>query len=106
MVPDSNKTFLGLEYFCFEGDSFWDTDDEKLIELAKGELEELGFVDKSDVIDGMVVRMPKAYPIYDSTYKEALGTIREFLNKIQNFYPIGRNGSISTIIRITLCSQE
>ena len=92
MVPDPNKTCLGLEYFCFEGDSLWNTPDDKLIELAKGELETLGLVNKNDVEDGIVVRMPKAYPIYDSTYQMSLDVVRQFLNRFDNLQLVGRNG--------------
>lgn len=92
MVPDQNKTCLGLEYFCFEGDSLWNTPDEELIKLATEELAVLGLVDPKDVEDGAVVRMPKAYPVYDSKYAEALQTIREFLGKIGNLHLVGRNG--------------
>ncbi len=92
MVPDPNKTCLGLEYFCFEGDGLWTTTDEELIKLATKELGMLGLVDPKDVEDGAVVRMPKAYPIYDSVYVEAVNTIREFLSGLGNMYLVGRNG--------------
>lgn len=92
MVPDQNKTCLGLEYFCFEGDSLWTTTDEDLIKLGIRELEILGLVDPKDVEDGAVVKMPKAYPVYDSKYKNALGTIRKFLSTLGNLHLVGRNG--------------
>jgi len=92
MVPNQEKTCLGLEYFCFEGDALWDMPDDQLIELGKQELEALGFVNPVDVEDGAVVRMPKAYPIYDSTYQESLKVIRQFLDGINNFQLVGRNG--------------
>lgn len=92
MVPDPNKTCLGLEYFCFEGDGLWTTSDEELVKLATKELAMLGLVDPNDVQDGAVVRMPKAYPIYDSVYVEAVNTIREFLAGLGNMYLVGRNG--------------
>jgi len=92
MVPDQNKTCLGLEYFCFEGDDLWTMPDNKLIELAKEELGILGLVDKSLVVDGTVVRMPKAYPVYDPEYLESLKVIREFLSNFSNLQPVGRNG--------------
>ncbi len=66
MVPDPNKTCLGLEYFCFEGDSLWTMPDQDLIKLAVEELRILELVNPNDVEDGAVVRMPKAYPVYDS----------------------------------------
>lgn len=92
MVPDPDKTCLGMEYFCFEGDSLWNRADEELIELAKNELETLGLLNKMDVKEGMVVRMPKAYPIYDSTFQKSLDVIRQFLNRFDNLQMIGRNG--------------
>ena len=92
MVPDPNKTCLGLEYFCFEGDGLWTTSDEDLIKLATKELDRLGLVNAEDVEDGAVVRMPKAYPVYDSIYAEAVDTIRDFLKKLPNMYLVGRNG--------------
>ncbi|NIP39816.1 MAG: NAD(P)/FAD-dependent oxidoreductase [Candidatus Dadabacteria bacterium] len=92
MVPDPSMTCLGLEYFCFEDDKFWSMSDEKLIELAKEELEKLGFAKKSEITDGTVVRMPKAYPVYDDEYKAALNTVRGFLANISNLQLVGRNG--------------
>ncbi len=92
MVPDQNKTCLGLEYFCFEGDGLWTSTNEELIELAKKELISLGFIQSSDIEDGKVVRVPKAYPIYDSTYKKSLEIIRQFLHPLKNLQLIGRNG--------------
>ena len=92
MVPDDDKTCLGLEYFCFEGDGLWTMDDKDLIELGAKELGILGLVDPNDVEDGAVVRMPKAYPVYDGVYVEAVNTIREFLAELPNLYLVGRNG--------------
>lgn len=92
MVPDPSKTCLGLEYFCFKGDGLWNTPDDELIELASNELDILGLVDKKDVEDGAVVRMPKAYPVYDSVYAGALETIKNFLADFKNLYLVGRNG--------------
>ncbi len=92
MVPDPNKTCLGLEYFCFEGDGLWTTSDEDLVSLGAKELGLLGLVDPKDVEDGAVVRMPKAYPVYDGVYAEAVKTIREFLTGLGNMYLVGRNG--------------
>jgi len=92
MVPDPSKTCLGLEYFCFEGDGLWTMEDEDLIELGKRELTILGFINASEAVDGAVVRMPKAYPVYNPEYKEALSTIKEFLGTIKNLQLVGRNG--------------
>ena len=92
MVPDSTKTCLGLEYFCFEGDDLWNMPDDQLIELGKKDLESLGLVNRNDVEDGTVVRMPKAYPVYDSTYRKSLDVVRQFLGGIGNLQLVGRNG--------------
>ena len=92
MVPDSNHTCLGLEYFCFEGDDLWSMRDDELIELGKRELDALGLVNQKDVEDGKVVRMPKTYPVYDSTYGKSLEVIRRFLGEIKNLQLVGRNG--------------
>jgi len=92
MVPDPEKTSLGMEYFCFENDEFWSMSNENLVDLAKNELEKLGFAKKSEIIDGTVVRMPKAYPVYDEQYKAALNIIKEFLGNISNLQLVGRNG--------------
>ena len=92
MVADSSKTCLGLEYFCFEDDKFWSMSDDKLIELAREEIQKLGFADASEISDGTVVRMPKAYPVYDDEYKDALSVIKQFLSNISNLQLVGRNG--------------
>jgi protoporphyrinogen oxidase len=92
MVPDPDKTCLGLEYFCFEGDGLWTMADRDLIELGKKELEILGLAKASDVEDGAIVRMPKAYPVYDGTYAESLRVVRQFLSGISNLQLVGRNG--------------
>jgi protoporphyrinogen oxidase len=92
MVPDENQTCLGLEYFCFEGDGLWTMDDRALVELGKRELEQIGLAQAADVVDGAVVRMQKAYPVYDGLYAEALGVVREFLASLPNLQLVGRNG--------------
>ena len=92
MVKDLNKTCLGLEYFCFEGDELWSMSDSELIEFGKKEMDFLGLVQSSDIEDGNVVRVPKAYPVYDSTYRDALEIIKKFLGSIKNLQQIGRNG--------------
>jgi protoporphyrinogen oxidase len=92
MVPDPTKTCLGLEYFCHEGDGLWTMSDQDLIELGKKELQVLGFAQPSDVVDGAVVRMPKAYPVYDDAYKDAVNIIRGFVEGLGNLQLVGRNG--------------
>jgi protoporphyrinogen oxidase len=92
MLPDPSKTCLGMEYFCFEGDGLWCMPDEQLIELAKDELKTLVLADPADVVDGKVVRVPKAYPVYDAHHREALAVIRKFLTPLVNLQLVGRNG--------------
>src|SRR5262245_58188035 len=92
MVPDPAKTSLGLEYFCTEGDSLWTTPDRELVERGKREIERINLARSADVEDGCVLRVPKAYPIYDSEYREYLATIRRFVDGLENLQTIGRNG--------------
>jgi protoporphyrinogen oxidase len=93
MVPDQSKTCLGLEYFCFEGDGLWTMADRDLIDLAAGELAQLGICSRAEVFDGVVVRQPKAYPVYDDVYQERVALIRDYLSaKLPNLHLAGRNG--------------
>jgi protoporphyrinogen oxidase len=92
MVPDAGKTSLGMEYFCDEGDALWNLPDSELINLATNELEIIGLAKKGDIEDGLVIRQPKAYPVYDHGYREYLNVIRKFIESIENLQVIGRNG--------------
>ena len=92
MVPDQRKTSLGLEYFCTEGDKLWTMSDAELIELGKQEVERTGLASYADVEDGCVFRVPKAYPVYDSKYRDYLAMVREFVDSHENLQTIGRNG--------------
>jgi protoporphyrinogen oxidase len=92
MVPDPAASCVNMEYFCSEGDDLWTRRDEDLIALARRELAELALADPSVVVDGTVVRMPKAYPVYDSTYRARLNVVRSWLDAIPNLHTIGRNG--------------
>ena len=92
MVKDG-KTCLGLEYFVTEGDPLWTMRDDELIDLATRETASLKLVDGGRVECGYVVRMPKAYPLYDDGYKERIAIIRTWLEShMPNVYPVGRNG--------------
>ncbi len=93
MVPDPDKTSIGMEYFCNEGDEIWGMSDEDLAEIASGELSHIGLVEKNDILDSYVVRQPNAYPVYDEGYKENLGVIKEYLAGISNLHTIGRGGT-------------
>jgi protoporphyrinogen oxidase len=86
-------TCLGLEYFCFENDGIWSLPDEELLALAQREIIALGLVHPGIIVDGTVVRMPKAYPIYDDRYERGLAAVRRFLaEEVPNLQLVGRNG--------------
>ncbi len=92
MTPDPNTTCLGLEYFCNQGDDLWTMPDEALTALASQELTVLGLANGADVMDGAVVRVPRAYPIYDGSYRRGLQAVRAFLQRVPNLQLAGRNG--------------
>jgi len=92
MVPDPDKACVGLEYFCFAGDDLWTMADDDLVALASDELERLKLAPKEKVERGYAIRVPKAYPIYDADYAERVGTIRRWLDGIENLQQVGRNG--------------
>jgi protoporphyrinogen oxidase len=91
MVGDRNNCFVGMEYFCNEGDNLWSMEDNKFAEFALAELVSLGIADKEDVIETVVFRMPKAYPAYFGTYAE-FEKIRKYTDSIENIFLVGRNG--------------
>ena len=89
----NDRTCLGLEYFVNEGDELWNASDDELIALGKRELGALELVQPDAVEAGYVVRMPKAYPVYDADYKGHVETIRAWLAEVApNVHPVGRNG--------------
>ncbi len=93
MIPDPQFSCYGLEYFCFEGDGLWTMSDAELVALATRELAQIGLAAPEDVVDGCVVRQPKAYPVYDDHYATHVNTIRQELD--QNYpglHLVGRNG--------------
>jgi protoporphyrinogen oxidase len=92
MVPERGMTCLGMEYFCFEGDGLWTSSNDELVALATKEIGSLGLADPSKVVDGTVVRMKKAYPVYDSVYRGHLDAVREYIDPIPNLHTVGRNG--------------
>jgi protoporphyrinogen oxidase len=92
MVPMAGTTCIGLEYFCFEGDDLWETDDDDLVEVAAAELTRLGLADGARVERGYVERVPKAYPVYDADYAERLAALRDWLDGLANLQQVGRNG--------------
>jgi protoporphyrinogen oxidase len=92
MVPNPAQTCLGLEYFCFEGDDLWSMSDADLIALGTRELAHIGLVGPDRVIDGVVIRMPKAYPVYDEGFVAALSVVRGYVSAFDNLQLVGRNG--------------
>ena len=92
MVPDPSKSCIGLEYFVQENDDLWSMADDDLIALGAQESASLGLIRTEDVIDGVVIRMPKAYPVYDRGYQKRLDVIRTYLEGLPNLQLVGRNG--------------
>ncbi len=93
MTPDPAFSCYGLEYFCFEGDHLWESSDRVLLDLAATEMETLGLTSRSDIVDGCVVRQPKAYPVYDDDYAANVAIIRaELEERFPTLHLVGRNG--------------
>ena len=93
MVPNSQQTSLGMEYFVFENDDLWSSSDSQLIDLARREVEHLRLARADEISDGVVIRMPKAYPIYDRDWEQHVATIRGYVEAhLSNLQLVGRNG--------------
>lgn len=92
MVPDPSRTSLGLEYFLWDKDEEWTWPEERLIELGVRECSRIGLIEPKEVRDGTVVRMEKAYPVYDQSYQDSVATIRRYVETFSNLQTIGRNG--------------
>lgn len=91
LVKNLDNVWLGLEYFCNEGDNLWNMPDSDFSTFAIDELSKIGLIDKKDVIDSTVIRMQKAYPAYFGTY-DNFDTIKNYINNFENTFLIGRNG--------------
>ena len=91
LVKDEDKVWMGLEYFCNEGDSFWNLSDKEIINFAIDEITKINFVNKEDIINSTVIRIQKAYPAYFDSY-DHIDDIKKYLFKIDNLYCVGRNG--------------
>ncbi len=91
MVADPATVWLGMEYFCQQGDDLWRLTDDDLLALALAELAQLKLADPADRLDGVVLRVPKAYPGYFGSYGD-FATLREWTDSVGNLYLIGRNG--------------
>ncbi len=91
MVAEQQDKWIGVEYFCDETDSFWNTSDNQIKEKAIAELEKMGILQRKHLKDAVVVRVKKAYPSYYGSYRH-FSIVQTFLNNIENLFPIGRNG--------------
>jgi len=91
MVEDENTVWIGLEYFCTKGDELWSKSDEEFAEFANDELAKINIIDKGDILDSVVIRMPKTYPAYYGTY-EQFGIVSKFTDRFENLFLLGRNG--------------
>lgn len=91
LVKDENTKWVGLEYFCYEGDDLWNKSEEEMKQLAINEMIEIGMIRREDVLDSVVIKMPKTYPAYFGTY-EKFNEIVEYTNQFENLFLIGRNG--------------
>ncbi len=85
-------TCLGVEYFSFQGDEIWQMSDDQAVALATEELAKIGLIDPAHIVDGVKVRVPKAYPMYDRAYRDAIGVLRPYLAQFENLETFGRNG--------------
>jgi protoporphyrinogen oxidase len=92
MAPIAGTTCIGLEYFCAQGDVLWQQSDAELVILGRRELVQLGLVNETDIIDGVVYRQPKAYPVYTGEYRVYLELLKNYLASLENLQTIGRNG--------------
>src|SRR5262249_51949476 len=91
LVKDPNTIWVGLEYFCDQGDELWRQSDDELVRLARSEMMKLGLMDEADVLDQTVIRMPQTYPAYTGSYEE-FDVIRRFTDQFENLFLVGRNG--------------
>jgi protoporphyrinogen oxidase len=91
LVADQNTAWLGMEYFCYEGDDLWSKSDDDFFEFAVNELAHIGIIEKKDVLDGTVRRVKKTYPAYFGAYHD-FDEVRNYVDKFDNLFLLGRNG--------------
>ena len=91
MVANPDHVWMGVEYFCYETDDLWKQSDVDIAALAGEELDKIGILDKADVLDSVVIRVPKSYPAYIGTFNR-FEEIRKFIDGFENLFLIGRNG--------------
>ncbi len=94
MVPSDEYTSLVVEYFCSFGDHIWNMTEEQLVEqTVKHLIDDMGFITRDEVIDGFIIRAPRAYPSYVIGYEEPLAKIKAFIDGFENLQIIGRYGT-------------
>jgi protoporphyrinogen oxidase len=91
MINDPNKYWIGLEYFCNEGDELWEMLDNEILKFAQKEIDSIQIIDEEDVLDGVVIRMPKTYPSYIGSYNK-FEEVKKYINTFENLFLVGRNG--------------
>ena len=91
LVENPENVWIGLEYFCYETDAIWKLPDAEMIELASVEMEKIGMIDRGDVLDACVVRVPKTYPAYFGAY-ERFDELKDWISQFENLFLVGRNG--------------
>jgi protoporphyrinogen oxidase len=91
LVKDESKVWIGLEYFCNEGDDMWNMNDKDFIGFAVDELKKIDIINTEEVIDSVIIRVEKTYPAYFGTYNK-FDSIKNFTDSFENLFLIGRNG--------------
>ncbi len=91
MAP-RGKTLLVLEFFSFKGDIIWNADDRKITDIGIDHLKQLGFIKRSEVMDSVIVRVPKAYPLFEVGYEKYFNEIAAYLAGFENLHSTGRSG--------------
>ncbi len=91
MVNNAENIWLGLEYFCYEGDDLWSLSNDAMIDFAIKELEQMGFAKQEDMLDATVLKMEKTYPAYFGSYAQ-IGQVVDYVDQINNLFLVGRNG--------------
>ena len=91
LVSSPENVWVGVEYFCYEGDELWRKSDSEMAAFAAKELHKIGLIDEQDVLDATVIKMPKTYPAYFGAYNR-FDEVRQYLDGFENLYLVGRNG--------------
>ena len=92
LIDKIGHTALSLEYFTFAGNELWNKSEKELLDIGKKELEKTGLAKACDIIDGMIMKIPQAYPVYEKNYKKHLSIIMDYLSGFSNLHLMGRNG--------------